>query len=255
MASSALAAATSANAPKTELPTKQDDPLLDHISPHKYAVFALCDRHGVSIANEPIIKALITEGDKTIESQYQTPFENSNPEQKAPVLLGMLQSGTASDLLSGDNIITRVLGKNPFGTAEKIESFANKTNLTKINTTQIFMSTSSIRVNLSLVFIALKDASLEVEKKIQQLEEWSLPVSLSDEGIISDGLYSGVIPPYVSVTISGKTYKPFVIENISAPIISPTDSSGNRLNVAVTISLLSRAAWDAGDIRNLYNPK
>lgn len=113
--------------------------------------------------------------------------------------------------------------------------------------------------------MALSDARSEVEDKIMQLEAWSVPVSLSSESTLQnvvndsnttlEGLFSGVIPPFVSLTTHGKTYKPFIIESVSAPIVAPIDEKGNRLSLAVNISLLSRTAWDSKDIYSLYGVK
>ncbi|EOE0034900.1 hypothetical protein ACKFVB_003673, partial [Acinetobacter baumannii] len=82
--SKALAYAPAINTAKTKLPETEADPLYRSISKHKYAEFSLCDKEGNSIASSPVIRALLTDGDKSIESQWQTPFENSNPELKMP---------------------------------------------------------------------------------------------------------------------------------------------------------------------------
>ena len=128
-----------------------------------------------------------------------------------------------------------------------------------MNTTQVFLSTASVRLNLSLFFIALSDAKIEVEEKIMRLESWAVPAKLSQGTVLTDvieqgvaGLFSGIIPPYISLTTHGKTYWPFILESVSAPIVTPIDEHGNRLNLAVNLSLMSRTAWDADDVRKLY---
>ena len=92
-----------------------------------------------------------------------------------------------------------------------------------------------------------------------QLESWTVPKFLSDQSVLTDvieqgsaGLFSGIIPPYISLTTHGKTYWPFIIESVSAPIVTPIDEHGNRLNLAVNLSMVSRTAWDAADVRKLY---
>ena len=92
-----------------------------------------------------------------------------------------------------------------------------------------------------------------------QLESWTVPKYLSDQSVLTDvieqgsaGLFSGIIPPYISLTTHGKTYLPFIIESVSAPIVTPIDEHGNRLNLAVNLSMVSRTAWDAEDVRKLY---
>ncbi|MFH4202120.1 hypothetical protein WAJ61_22250, partial [Acinetobacter baumannii] len=80
---------------------------------HKYAEFSLCDKEGNPIAGSPVIRALLTDGDKSIESQWQTPFENSNPELKMPMLMAGLQSGQLSQVAEQmqSNPIAQVLSK------------------------------------------------------------------------------------------------------------------------------------------------
>ncbi|HAV3807781.1 hypothetical protein [Acinetobacter baumannii] len=263
--SKALAYAPAVNTAKTNLPSNESDPFYGSISKHKYAEFSLCDKEGNPIAGSPVIRALLTDGDKSIESQWQTPFENSNPELKMPMLMAGLQSGQLSQVAEQmqSNPIAQVLSK--LGVQDAMQSVEGRTNLTKVNTTQVFLSTSSVRLNLSIFFLAFSDAKTEVEDRIMQLEAWSLPVSLSSDSTLQnvvndsnttlEGLFSGVIPPFVSLTTHGKTYKPFILESVSAPIVAPIDEKGNRLSLAVNISLLSRTAWDSKDIYSLYGVK
>ncbi|MFZ6792786.1 hypothetical protein, partial [Klebsiella pneumoniae] len=124
----------------------------------------------------------------SIESQWQTPFENSNPELKMPMLMANLQTGqmlqAAATLGENSPFISelRDMASGQLATAENaLKSVEVRTNLTKVNTTQVFLSTSSVRLNLSIFFLAFSDARTEVEDKIMQLEAWSVPVSLSSE--------------------------------------------------------------------------
>ena len=94
------------------------------------------------------------------------------------------------------------------------------------------------------------------------LQSWSLPTHLSQGTVLTDliseggeGLFSGLIPPYITVTTHGKTYMPFILQSVSAPIVAPIDKEGNRLSLTVNLSLISRTAWDAQDVRNLYTVK
>ncbi|MFX6850065.1 hypothetical protein ABTH27_19845, partial [Acinetobacter baumannii] len=139
---------------------------------------------GNPIAGSPVIRALLTDGDKSIESQWQTPFENSNPELKMPMLMAGLQSGQLSQVAEQmqSNPIAQVLSK--LGVQDAMQSVEGRTNLTKVNTTQVFLSTSSVRLNLSIFFLAFSDAKTEVEDRIMQLEAWSLPVSLSSDSTL-----------------------------------------------------------------------
>lgn len=263
-----------ANADKTTLPVDYSaDPFWGYVSKHKFAEFNLCTMERDAETKEPIfsydlsqptIRAFLTDGDISFESQWQTPFENSNPELKMPMLMAGLQTGqtvasvgAVGGAVLGEISSTLVSALQPV--AEFAKSVEGKTNLNKVNTTQVFLSTASVHLNLSVFFIALKDARAEVENKLMHLQSWSLPAQLSqgtvltdlaDQGI--DGLFSGLIPPYITVTTHGKTYMPFILQSVSAPIVAPIDKDGNRLSLTVNLSLISRAAWDAKDVRNLY---
>ncbi|MDT1883181.1 hypothetical protein FPK44_20775, partial [Acinetobacter baumannii] len=109
-----------------------------------------------------------------------------NPELKMPMLMAGLQSGQLSQVAEQmqSNPIAQVLSK--LGVQDAMQSVEGRTNLTKVNTTQVFLSTSSVRLNLSIFFVAFSDAKTEVEDRIMQLEAWSLPVSLSSASTLQN---------------------------------------------------------------------
>lgn len=269
-----LAKVPAANAPVVVQPERMNaDPFWGTVSKHKFAEFNMCtvsrDENNNEVitvdSNKPTVRALLVDGDKTMESQWQTPFENSNPELKMPMLIAGLQTGqtvismgAAAPAILGDTALA-VTKSAMQPIADFVKSVQGHTNLNKVNTTQVFLSTASVRLNLSIFFIALRDAKIEVEEKIMRLESWAVPAKLSQGTVLTDvidqgvaGLFSGVIPPYISLTTHGKTYWPFILESVSAPIVTPIDEHGNRLNLAVNLSLMSRTAWDAEDVRKLY---
>ncbi len=269
-----LAKVPAANTPVAVQPERMNaDPFWGTVSKHKFAEFNICtvsrDENNNEVitvdSNQPTVRAFLVDGDKTMESQWQTPFENSNPELKMPMLMAGLQTGQT--VISMGAAAPAILGETALAVtksamqpiADCVKSVQGHTNLNKVNTTQVFLSTASVRLNLSLFFIALSDAKIEVEEKIMQLESWAVPAKLSQGTVLTDvieqgvaGLFSGIIPPYISLTTHGKTYWPFILESVSAPIVTPIDEHGNRLNLAVNLSLMSRTAWDADDVRKLY---
>ena len=269
-----LAKVPAANAPVAVQPERMNaDPFWGTVSKHKFAEFNICtvsrDENNNEVitvdSNQPTVRAFLVDGDKTMESQWQTPFENSNPELKMPMLVAGLQTGQT--VISMGAAAPAILGETALAVtksamqpiADFVKSVQGHTNLNKVNTTQVFLSTASVRLNLSLFFIALSDAKIEVEEKIMRLESWAVPAKLSQGTVLTDvieqgvaGLFSGIIPPYISLTTHGKTYWPFILESVSAPIVTPIDEHGNRLNLAVNLSLMSRTAWDADDVRKLY---
>lgn len=231
----------------------------------------------LAVINSPIVQGVMTDGDFTVESQYQTPFENSNPENRLPNLLGMAQSGEATAALGRiaasqaggapellQRIASTVSDVTGLGAAARaiggaFESLQGKTNLTKINSTQVFVSTGSVRMSVTLFFMAFKDAKTEVEDQISLLQQWALPQSLLDTGLLENlsknglaGLFPSTVPPFISIVYSGKSYQPFLIESVGVPIVGPIDRHGNRLTATVTLSLISRQAWDKKNVTDLY---
>lgn len=253
------------------------------LSNHHFAVIRLCDKEGNPKPNSPEVYGLVTDGDFSVESQWQSPFENSNPDMKAPALLGMLQSGeiagflgraSASAMQQSESAPMRLLGSVVAGVGDAaskaaqsvlgvdsiagaVQSLEGLSNLTKVNSTQIFVGTAPVKLSLTLFFWAYADAKKEVEDQISLLEQWALPVELSEttnlENLINlEGLFTSMVPPFVSVTYSGKTYAPMHIEPLSIPLTGPKDKQGNRLNVSVSVSLSSRQSWDAKNIQRLH---
>ena len=280
------------NAPRIQLPS-ESNVQWGQLSNRKIAAITLCDREGRpklapdgSVLETPVVEALLTEGELAIESQWQTPFENISPEAKMPSLLAMLQAGelatSAGKVFSLDNPVLNnplvrpivdgiaqigdLLG-NPlkgigFGKfTDAVSSLEGKTNLTKVNSTNIFLHTMPVRMTLTLFFMALKDARREVEDQISQLQQWALPEYLAPTTLVErfatgqeHVLFPSTAPPFISLTYSGKTYLPFVIESVSSPLVGPTDDMGSRLSLSVTMTIASRQAWDASDIQSLYAP-
>ena len=222
------------------------------------------------------VNALFEDAEFTIESQYSTPFEAANPEGRLPNLMGMIQSGqisaayysffaAVSDPTGVSGVVAEAgaavgeaTGLNGvIGEAEgKIQGLLGRSNFTKLNSRQIFTSSNSVRISGSLVFQAWADAKTEVEAALSQLQQWASPVKLSDESLIVgaatggfDGaLFPSIIPPLVQLQYGGKTYKPMVIESVSAPITAPMNSNGDRIAVRAQITFLSLTAWDKQNI-------
>lgn len=217
----------------------------------------LCDKEGKGIGNEQIV-AIAQEGELVVESQYSTPFENSNPEHRLPTLMGMLQSGDWINTL--ETVASSVFGVSLSGDSQdSLRSLEGRSNLTKTNSTQIFVS-SSVQLSMTLIFSAWESAKTEVEDQVRLLQQWSLPKKLEQGSIVAsvaegkslESLFPSLVPPFVSIYYGNKRYLPFLIQSVSAPLVVPMDSEGNRMSLQVTINFLSRTAWDAENITNIY---
>ena len=220
--------------------------------------------------SQPTVESIFEDAEFTIESQYSTPFESSNPEGRLPNLMGMIQSGQAAAAgysifaAAGGGVVADVAdaAANFIGAKDVIESgqaelevLMGKSNFTKLNRRQIFTSSNSIRITGSLVFQAWSDAATEVEAAVSQLQRWASAKSLSKTSLIVGALDEGLsamfpseIPPMVQLQYGGKTYKPMVIESVSAPITAPMTKDGNRIAVKVQVTFLSLTAWDQQNI-------
>lgn len=218
----------------------------------------LCDKKGVELGGDQVV-ATVIDAEMTLESQYSTPFEQSNPEHKLPTLMGMLQSGdwveTVGSVLS--NVFGVQLSEN---TKESLNKLEGRSNLTKTNSTQIFVSSQPVTIPATLLFSAWEDAKVEVEDQIKLLQQWALPQSLAEGSLINEvaenksleSLFPSVVPPYVALYYGKKRYFPMLISSCSAPLSVPMDNDGNRMQLQVQVTFLSRTAWDAANINQLY---
>lgn len=239
---------------------------------------SLCDEQGVplpdSATHEDFDKQVIgifTDGELQLESQYQNPFENSNPEQRMPTMMGMLQSGEFLSLGASLGIINqsddpatsfagRMLQKVGDKAGELIESLKGRSNFTKLNSTQIYVSTNPARISGSIFFSAWRDAKTEVNQQVAFLQKWALAVELYEHSLAQSvfatkeakGLFPSIIPPYVAVDYGGRSYVPMLIESVSEPLVVPMTNDGGRLAISIGVTFASRAAWDAKNIKKIY---
>lgn len=228
--------------------------------------------------SQPIVAALLEDADFSIEAQYSTPFEPSNPEGRMPNLMGMIQSGQAnaayyslfaassdpsgfsSLVADGAAAVGELTGASDvLKQAEtSISGLKGRSNFTKLNSRQIYTSSSSVRISATLVFQAWANAKAEVEDAINLLQQWASPAKLSEQSLlvagvsegISEGMFPSIIPPLVQLQYGGKLYKPMVIESVSAPITAPMNANGDRIAVRAQVTFLSLNAWDKADILN-----
>lgn len=228
------------------------------------AKISLCDKDGKAVAGSPVVTGVAIDADMAIESQYNSPFENSNPESRLPTLMGTLQAG------DWVNTVDKVLGSVGLGngtggglsdeTKNKLNELEGRSNFTKVNSTQIYVSSTSVRINLTVFFQAWANAKHEVEHQLAMLQQWALPAKLSDDSIVGNlaegmsltSLFPSEVPPFVSFTYAKKRYSPMLIENVSAPLVTPIDKHGNRIVIEATVTLVSRRAWDKANIKQLY---
>lgn len=232
----------------------------------------------LGVMDEPRVVCILEDAEFSLDNQYSTPFESSNPEGRMPNLMGMIQSGqimaSTYDIMQAvsppslDSVIPDGMGKALFEKgkakvsdfATELEGLKGKSSFTKINSQQIYTSSNSIKISATAIFSAWADAKEEVEKAIQKLQEWATPILLSDKSIITSiaeeqsltGLFPSTAPPLVKLTYAGKEYLPLVIESLSAPMVAPMNENGDRITVKCQITFASLKAWDKNNIIQLY---
>lgn len=212
----------------------------------------------ITAPNIGTVQALVIDSNLSQESTWSTPFENSNPENRLPSLLGSLQSGVASDTVGaatsklnmGDNL------------SEALERAAGRSSFTKVNSTQIYVSSQSAQIQMTLLFSAWSDAGLEVEKPLGLLHQMNTPIELSDKSLAQNVLTAddldlhtflpSLIPPKVTLKYGGRIYKDLILQSFSRPLSGNMDEHGNLMQAEVPIVLVGYQAWDGRDIASMY---
>ncbi|MGS0741335.1 hypothetical protein ACVBEF_05825 [Glaciimonas sp. GG7] len=237
------------------------------LSPHLIAKIYPVGRHGERTGQEQCeVHAPVTAGGN-IEAtlNWQSPFEQSSPDSKAPALIAMLQSGA---LLPGINDLKRMFGFG--GTPEQapqdvskieasIKKFEGRTGITKLNSTQIFTGMPPIKINVSLIFRAFSNPKGEVFDPLKKIWEWALPQKLSDdslvkrlagtkdEGVISS-MFPSTAPQLIGFQYKQRSFAPMVIETIGEPIDAPIDRDGYYTDITIPLTLATLTALDRRDV-------
>lgn len=251
---------TPVNAPTVQAFTPS--PRSNTLSSYLNGAVYLCDKEGAFLEDK-IVEFYTLEADMTLDSQFSSPFENSNPEQRLPTLMATMQSGDWTG--TGSAIIQSVngaLGTDfPTDGLNSLNKFEGRSNFTKVNSTQIFMASQPVKLNVTAYFQAWTDALVDVENKIKILSQFALPIELSKNSLIGnvaagqglDSLFPSFAPPFVGVRVANKNYAPMILESLSAPLMTQLDTNGNRISVEVQMTFSSRQAWDGNDINNLFS--
>ena len=218
------------------------------------------------------VKAPIKEGTLEHTANWQSPFEASGMDSKAPMLMAMVQSGQITPIInalhelggSGGGLASLASSLlDGSGLAPLASSLEGRTGITKLNSTQIFSGMPPIKISMTLLFRAYRSASEEVEAPFNKLFSWSLPKELAKDGLIPNintayarggsgsdylkALLPSEVPTIVSATIKGNTFKEMVIESISKPLDAPIDLNGNSTVLEVPIVLSTLTALDQRD--------
>ena len=258
------------NSPAPSLDDNILSSLWDGMSPHLIAEFWEVAKVGDGAdarwerASETTVRAPLSEASLEIALGWQSPFENSGAESKAPALMAMLQSGSLQP------VVDAVFGNGKEGSDkpgfaaeaarksnEFLKQFEGRTGITKLNSTQVFTGMPPLKIQVTAIFRAWRDTLAEVEMPFAKLMEWALPMKLSKDGSIVarlakgqgliDTLMPSASPTRIAMKYKNRTYSPLVIESITCPIQSDVDSNGRYVQLAIPMTICSLTAIDRDD--------
>lgn len=210
------------------------------------------------------VHAPLTESNMEIALNWQSPFEQSGAESKAPALMAMLQSGALQPLIDA------TMGKPKDGadassaqakSAAFLKQFEGRTGITKLNSTQVFTGMPPVKIQVTALFRAWIDPMSEVEAPFNKLMEWALPIELSNDGSVLaraaetakgdmgyiEALMPSRSPTRIAMEYKGRIYSPLVIESIGQPLNSPIDASGRFVTLSIPMTLCTLTAFDRTD--------
>lgn len=211
-------------------------------------------------ADSETVRAPLTDIELSADLKWESPFDSTNPENRAPTALAALQSGMLADF--ADAVLPN--GGVSQKTQNALNSFAGRTGVTKLNSTQVFLGLMPLKISCTAHFRAWRNAFNEVEAPLNQLMQWALPEELSKDGSIVSRLVDGksrsggmaetlmpsLAPSTLALIYKGRTYSPLVIESIGMPLSSPINSSGNFVQMSVQMTLSTLTAIDRKDWMN-----
>lgn len=235
------------------------------------AQFYEVDREGRRVDEKITVEAPLQDANLEAALNWQSPFEHSGPETKAPFLMAMLQAGMIQPAVDAVGAGDR--SGSPEGSS-LLKKFEGRTGITKLNSTQVFAGMPPARIQVTALFRAWADTKQEVRDPVDQLWQWALPVKLAEDstlvsrgiellgkaiagqGNLDDairGLLPSQAPVMIAMTYKGRTYKPLVIEAIGEPIGNPVTKDGGYAELAIPLTLCTLTALDRNDWMAMRN--
>jgi len=213
------------------------------------------------------VYAPLSEANLEMALNWQSPFEQAGVESRAPALMAMLQSGALQPVVStifghhGDESEDSITGGFGAKVGAMLSRFEGRTGMTKLNSTQVFTGMPPVKIQVTALFRAWRDARSEVDTPYNKLMQWALPIGLSKDGSILaravqavrgemdwvDALMPSYAPTRIGMTYKRRTYAPLVIEAIGLPMSSPVNANGEYIELSVPLTLCTLTALDRAD--------
>lgn len=245
------------------------------LNPHLLAQITACDSKGLALASEPDpVIGPITEATIEYAFNWQSPFENTGPESKAPALMAMLQTGQLGTVINALQTVLPDVVMNAAGgmldeaatkAQEASRALEGRTGITKLNSRQVFSGMPPVKINMTLHLRAMRDPEREINAQYQRLLRWSLPQQLAADstltGIIKQtgstaemvkALFPSLAPLMIGMVYGGQRFSPMVIESISSPLDAPRYRDGNYVYLPIQITLATLTALDRNDVLKMF---
>lgn len=203
--------------------------------------------------DQPEVRAPLSDGNIETTLNWQSPFENTGVDQQLSSFSAMLQSGGFSSLLAQLQASLPSMGSLLDPLAQQAKTLEGKSNLTKLNSTQVFQGMPPLKISVTAHFRAYQDAASEVEAPIDQLMKWAMPKKIAPDGPIVGlaagdvNLYASEVPQIIGMRYAGRIFWPLVIESIPYPLTAPMDRSGNKTHASIALNLGTLTALDRQD--------
>lgn len=243
------------------------------LNPNLFATLSACDAEGAEVPVEqgdpPRIIAPATDVQFESTLNWQSPFENSGPESKAPTIMALIQTGQIATVA---NLLQSVLPDGALGDLSKdvaakaerwAKSLEGRTGITKLNSRQVFSGMPPVRITLQLHLRAVSNPQEQVVAPYQQLLKWAWPQHLAKNGILSEvitneegfihAMFPSKAPQMVALTYGNNRYSPMVIESVGNTLDGPMDRQGRPLYRSVQLTLATLTAKDMNDVDKIFN--
>ena len=247
-------------------PLNEITSIWDGLNPHLVARFYEVDHLGRTV-DDIVVKAAVTEeADIQMTFNWQSPFEGSGPESRAPALMGMLQSGALKPLIesigaAAGRTVGSDIGDKIKSAAGNLDEARGRNGMTKLNSTQIFSGSAPHKISVTLLFRAWRDPSAEVERPLEQFLTWAHPQKLAPDGTMltgalsflsgEKGLIDAMLPSFspcmIAMVYKGRRYAPLVIESVGMPLSAPIDALGRFVQMSLQVTMSTHQSWDKND--------
>jgi hypothetical protein len=256
--------------PRASLRPADGSPQWGNLSQHLIARIYALDDDGIESFAEGDVRGPVTEAQFEATLNWQSPFEATGPESKAPALMAMLQTGQIATLASAVQAAgysgpgSEHLDSLAQNTREAARSLRGRTGITKLNSRQVFSGMPPIKLTMMMHFRAMTDPVAEVVNPYKRLLEWALPKELAEDGVLAgiirgdnsgvlSSLFPSLAPTMIGFSYGNNRYSPMVIESIGNAIDGPMGPTGLPVYRAVQLTLATLTALDKNDVARIFS--